>query len=214
MALSRVANSSLNQTQEYHFTANASFLGANTFVSGTKTTLSSSTLSVPAAAFNITSANTLFSSNVNFANTPGTVKPIINFASANVQGLPAGGANPATTTVFTAAQRFAAVGISAAGNPNATVTLNLANNNYFDLTLANNIVLANPTGISNTQGGSIFLTQDGTGNRTVTFGQYWRFPSGAAPSLSTSANAQDRIDYVVKSSNTIHASVTLDLLGT
>ena len=88
MALSRIANSGLNQAQEYHFTANASFLGANTFVSGTKATVSS-------ASLNVTSANTLFSSNVNFANTPGTVKPIINFASANVQGLPAGGANPA-----------------------------------------------------------------------------------------------------------------------
>lgn len=207
MALSRIANSGLNQAQEYHFTANASFLGANTFVSGTKATVSS-------ASLNVTSANTLFSSNVNFANTPGTVKPIINFASANVQGLPAGGANPATTTVFTAAQRFAPVGINPAGNPNGTITLNLANNNFFILTLANNVTLANPTGLSNTQSGSIFLNQDSTGSRTVSFGQYWRFPSGSAPSLSTTANAQDRLDYVVLSSNTIQASVTLDLQGT
>ena len=93
-------------------------------------------------------------------------------------------------------------------------TLNLANNNFYSIALANNITLANPTGIGNTQSGSIFLTQDSTGNRTVTFGSYWRFPSGSAPSLSTTANAQDRLDYVVFASNNIHTSVTLDLLGT
>ena len=132
-------------------------------------------------------------------------------------GLPAGGANPATTTVYTAAQRFNPVNITNAGGNGfggTTVTLNLANNNFYSIALANNITLANPTGIGNTQSGSIFLTQDSTGNRTVTFGSYWRFPSGAAPSLSTTANAQDRLDYVVFASNNIHTSVTLDLLGT
>ena len=195
--------------------SNVVFQGSNTHIKSANTTLSGSNTFISGSQLRVVSANTLFSSNVNFANTIGNVKPVINFASANVQGLPAGGAQPGETTVFTAAQRFATVGFTAGSNTGtSTVTLNLANNNYFDITLANNIVMANPTGTSNTQGGSIFMTQDGTGNRTVTFGQYWRFPSGSAPSLSSSANAQDRIDYVVKSANSIHASVTLDLLGT
>lgn len=175
---------------------------ANNLTVSSNTTFSGANLVISSANTQITSTNTVFTGHV-------------QFAAANVQGLPAGGAQPGETTVFTAAQRFAPVGFTAGSNTGtSTVTLNLANNNYFDITLANNIVMANPSGTSNTQGGSIFLTQDGTGSRTVTFGQYWRFPSGSAPSLSSSANAQDRIDYVVKSANSIHASVTLDLLGT
>jgi len=38
--------------------------------------------------------------------------------------------------------------------------------------------------------------------------------TGTAPTLSTVAAKQDRIDYYVFSSNTIHAVATIDLLGT
>ena len=185
--------------------SNTTFSGANLVISSTNTQITSANLVISSANTRITSTNTVFTGHV-------------QFAEANVQGLPSsggGGAQANATTVYTVAQRFAPVGFTAGSNTGtSTVTLNLANNNYFDITLANNIVMSNPTGTSNTQGGSIFVTQDSTGSRTVTFGQYWRFPSGAAPSLSTTANAQDRIDYVVTSANSIHASVTLDLLGT
>jgi hypothetical protein len=206
MALSRVANSSLNQTQEFHFTANASFGGANTFFSGTKT--------------RITSANTFFSgANIVFANTTH-----VNFTGANVVGLTGLGGGSVDTNTSTRWERsitFERVGLGTVGlgAGNSNITLNLANGNFFDITVGNNIVITNPLSIgnstvSNVQSGSIFLKQDSTGNRTVSFGQYWRFPSGAAPSLSTAAGSQDRIDFVVFSSNTIQASVTLDLLGT
>lgn len=186
--------------------ANTKFTGANTTFSGSNTNFTSSNTHFVGTGTNFTGANVFFSNTTH-----------VNFTGANVVGLPAGGANPATTTVYTAAQRFNPVNITNAGGDGygtQTVTLNLANNNFYSIALANNITLANPTGIGNTQSGSIFLTQDSTGNRTVTFGSYWRFPSGSAPSLSTSANAQDRLDYVVFASNNIHTSVTLDLLGT
>lgn len=198
MALTRIGNTAIKTETSFVFTANTTHTGSSSF----------------------TGANTTFTANVNFANSAGvSTLPVIDFTSANVVGLSTGGggAQANAITVYTAAQRFDANNITNAGGDGyggSTVTLNFANNNYFDIALANNIILANPTNISNTQGGSIFLTQDSTGNRTVTFGSYWRFPSGAAPSLTTVANAQDRLDYVVKSSNTIHASVTLDLLGT
>ena len=199
MALSRVANSSLNQTQEFHFTANSSFLGANTFFGGTKTRF--------------------IGANIVFANTTH-----VNFTGANVVGLSTGGGGSVNTNTSTRWERsitFERVGLGTVGlgAGNSNITLNLANGNFFDITVGNNIVITNPLSIgnstvSNVQSGSIFLKQDSTGNRTVSFGQYWRFPSGSAPSLSTAAGSQDRIDFVVFSSNTIQASVTLDLLGT
>jgi len=202
MALSKIANSSIETSDAFVFTANTTTTGSVAFTGLSK----------------FSGANNFFTSNVTVSNTAGVYTlPVVNFTSANVVGLPAGGAVPSQTTVFTAAQRYNKVSVINAGGDgygSQTVTLNFANNNYFDITLANNIVLANPTNISNTQGGSIFLTQDSTGSRTVTFGSYWRFPGGSAPSLSTSGNAQDRLDYVVRASNTIHTSVTLDLLGT
>lgn len=204
MALTRIGNTSIRTDTSFVFTANTTHTGSSSFT-GANTTFT--------ANVNFTGAN------IHFANSAGVYTlPVIDFTSANVLGLATGGGATANAiTVYTAAQRFDANNITNAGGDGfggSTVTLNFANNNYFDIDLANNIVLANPTNISNTQGGSIFLTQDATGSRTVTFGSYWRFPSGAAPSLSTAANAQDRLDYVVKSSNTIHTSVTLDLLGT
>ena len=174
MALTRIGNTAIKTETSFVFTANTTHTGSSSF----------------------TGANTTFTANVNFANSAGvSTLPVIDFTSANVVGLSTGGggAQANAITVYTAAQRFDANNITNAGGDGyggSTVTLNFANNNYFDIALANNIILANPTNISNTQGGSIFLTQDSTGNRTVTFGSYWRFPSGAAPSLTTVANAE------------------------
>ena len=58
--------------------------------------------------------------------------------------------------------------------------------------------------------GSIFLVQDATGSRTLSFGSYWDFSGGTAPTLSTTANAVDRIDYVVRTTTSIHTVFTAD----
>jgi len=50
--------------------------------------------------------------------------------------------------------------------------------------------------------------QDGTGSRTLSWGSYWDFAGGTAPTLSTTASAVDRIDYVVRSSTSIHTVFT------
>jgi len=60
------------------------------------------------------------------------------------------------------------------------------------------------------QTGSIFVVQDGTGSRTLSFGTYWDFAGGTAPTLTTTASAVDRIDYIVRTSTSIHAVATLD----
>jgi len=68
--------------------------------------------------------------------------------------------------------------------------------------------LQNPTNITAGQSGSIFIIQDATGSRILTYGNAWDFIGGTAPTLSTAANAVDRIDYVVRSGTSIHAVFT------
>jgi hypothetical protein len=89
-----------------------------------------------------------------------------------------------------------------------TITPNFSLSCNFTVTLGGSRTLANPTGMVPGQSGSIFVVQDATGSRTLAFGSYWDFAEGAAPVLSTGANAVDRIDYIVRSSTSIQAVFT------
>ena len=84
----------------------------------------------------------------------------------------------------------------------------------FSVTLAGNRTLQNPIGLVAGQSGSIFVTQDGTGSRTLAFGSFFHFVGGTAPTMTTTASAIDRIDYIVKSTSVIHAVVSLDVKAT
>jgi hypothetical protein len=90
----------------------------------------------------------------------------------------------------------------------ATITPDFADSNNYSVTLAGNRTLANPTNITAGQSGSIFVSQDGTGSRTLAYGTYWDFAGGTAPTLSTAASSVDRIDYVVRTATSIHAVFT------
>ena len=92
----------------------------------------------------------------------------------------------------------------------ATITLNMDDSNNFTVTLEGNRTLANPTNLTAGQSGSIFIVQDGTGSRTLAWGSYWDFAGGTAPTLTTTASAVDRVDYVVRTSTSIHAVFTAD----
>jgi hypothetical protein len=105
---------------------------------------------------------------------------------------------------FTAAQR----GAISALTDGSTITPDFAVANNFSVTLGGNRTLANPTNLTAGQSGSIFVTQDGTGSRTLAYGSYFDFAGGTAPTLSTTANAVDRIDYVVRTTTSIHAVFT------
>ena len=91
----------------------------------------------------------------------------------------------------------------------ATITPDFAANQNFTVTLAHNAELANPSNVVAGQTGSIFVVQDGTGSRTMSYGSNWEFPGGTAPTLTTTASALDRIDYVVRSATSIQAVATL-----
>jgi hypothetical protein len=90
----------------------------------------------------------------------------------------------------------------------ATITPDFATSCNFTVTLGGNRTLANPTGLVAGQSGSIFIVQDATGSRTLAYGTYYDFIGGTAPTLSTAANSVDRIDYIVRSSTSIHAVFT------
>ena len=93
----------------------------------------------------------------------------------------------------------------------ANVTLDFANTNHFALTLGTNTNLNRPSNLTAGQAGSIFIVQDGTGSRTLSYSSVFDFAGGTAPTLTTTASAVDRIDYVVRSSSSIHAVATLAL---
>ena len=91
----------------------------------------------------------------------------------------------------------------------ATITPDFGANQNFTVTLAGNRTLANPSNKVVGQTGSIFVVQDATGSRTLSFGTDWEFPGGTAPTLSTTAAAVDRIDYIVRSATSVQAVATL-----
>lgn len=109
-----------------------------------------------------------------------------------------------TAQAFTAAQR----GSISTLTDGATITPDFALANNYTVTLGGNRTLANPTNLTAGQSGSIFVVQDGTGSRTLAYGSFWDFIGGTAPTLTTTANAVDRIDYVVRTTGSIHAVFT------
>ncbi len=113
-------------------------------------------------------------------------------------------AKPDTASSWTAAQR----GSISTLTDGATITPDFALANNYTVTLGGNRTLANPTNLTAGQSGSIFVVQDGTGSRTLAYGSFYDFIGGTAPTLTTTANAVDRIDYVVRTTGSIHAVFT------
>ena len=95
----------------------------------------------------------------------------------------------------------------------STITVDFAVASHFTVTLGGNRTFGDPSNLSLSVGssGSIFIVQDGTGSRTASFHSDYKFVGGTAPTLSTAANAVDRIDYVIKDSSTVHCAVSLDV---
>ena len=93
----------------------------------------------------------------------------------------------------------------------ATITPDFADSNNFSVTLGGNRTLANPTNLVAGQSGCIWITQDGTGSRTLAYGSYWDFTGGTAPTLTTTAAAVDCLVYAVQSSTKITATLITNL---
>ena len=135
---------------------------------------------------------------------------VLGSSSVTFNKLNANTAHTDRNQSFSVAQRgtISDLGVKAAG----TLTLDMNTANHFKVVVNGNITIANPSNITAGQGGSIVLTANGS--YTTSFGSQWRFAEGSAPTLSTVSGKQDRLDYYVASSNTIHTIATVDLLGT
>lgn len=123
---------------------------------------------------------------------------------STVQAHDADTAKTDVAQTFTKAQR----GTITTLTDGATITPDFSASNNYTVTLAGNRTLANPSNLTAGQSGSIFIVQDGTGSRTLSFGSYWDFAGASAPTLTTDANAVDRVDYIVRSTTSIHAVFT------
>ena len=118
-----------------------------------------------------------------------------------------GDATLANDNTWTGAQRGQVTGLTSA----SSITIDMSTTNNHSVTLAHNATFANPSNQVAGQSGSIFITQDGTGSRTAAWGANWKWKGGIAPTLTTTAAAVDRIDYIIASSGNIHAVATLDV---
>ena len=116
----------------------------------------------------------------------------------------------ASDQTWTGAQRGTISALTSA----ASITIDFDAANHYSVTLGHNAAFANPTTEDAGQSGSIFITQDGSGSRTASWGTQWLFAGGTAPTLTTTAAAVDRIDYIVAAADKIHAVATLDIKAT
>ncbi len=123
---------------------------------------------------------------------------------STVQAHDADTAKTDVAQTFTKAQR----GTITTLTDGATITPDFSASNNFTVTLAGNRTLANPSNLTAGQSGSIFILQDSSGSRTLSFGSYWDFAGASAPTLTTDASAVDRVDYIVRSTTSIHAVFT------
>jgi hypothetical protein len=93
----------------------------------------------------------------------------------------------------------------------ASIAVNFNTAQNFAVMLTGNRTLENPTNCVAGQTGSIFIMQNVSGGKTLSFGSNWKFAAGTAPTLTTTASATDRIDYIVFTSTAIHTVATLDV---
>ena len=125
----------------------------------------------------------------------------------NVQAFDADTAKTDVAQSFTAAQRGSITTLT----DGATITPDFAVANNYSVTLAGNRTLANPTNLTAGQSGCIYITQDGTGSRTLAYGSNWDFGGGTVPTLTTTAAAVDVLAYAVRTTGSIAATLIRDV---
>lgn len=79
----------------------------------------------------------------------------------------------------------------------------------FTVTLSGNRTLTNPTNLVTGREYTWIISQDGTGSRTLSYGDQFKWPGGSAPTLTTTAGAVDVIKAVYDGTNLL-AQFTAD----
>ena len=92
----------------------------------------------------------------------------------------------------------------------ASVAVDFNDANMFMVTLGGNRTLAAPSNATTGQTGSIYVVQDGTGDRTLSYNTAWKFSEGSVPVATTAASAVDLLIYSARSATTIDAVMLRD----
>ena len=186
----------------------SSLVDASTTDISAKADIASPTFTgTPAAPTATAGTNTTQIATTEFVTTATSGKADTSDIGTTIQAYDAQTAKTDVAQLFTAAQRGSISTLSAGqGSTNIGLNANIANN--FVLLMQDNYSFANPNALVAGQSGSIFIVQDSTGGRTLSWGPYWDWPGGVAPTLSTAANAVDRVDYIVRSTTSVHAVFT------
>lgn len=187
------------------------------YTTGDKVTISGVT-TTGFNATNVTIASTPSTTTFTYANTGSDVTStadatgvVINLTSIRsnlgmVLGVDEAGI--ATAQSFTKAQRITPVALTSSS---ASIAVDASLSNNFTHTFTENTTLANPSNLVAGQGGIIVFTQHASSPKTLAFGSYWKFPSGAAPSVTATNSAVDILVYYVESTSRITAKLIADV---
>jgi hypothetical protein len=86
----------------------------------------------------------------------------------------------------------------------ATIAFDASLGDDFKVTLAGNRTMGNPTNVTAGQTGHISVYQDATGSRTLAWSSNWNLPGGTAPTLTTTASAEDVFAFWAETTSEIH----------
>ena len=138
--------------------------------------------------------------------------PDVSIADARYARLSATNTLTAANT-FTATNTFNAATISPVVSltDGTSIAVDMSTSNHFAVTLGGNRTLQNPTNAVAGQVGHIYVYQDGTGSRTLSFGDSYRFVKGAAPTMTTSINSTDLLVFSVRGVSAIDVLPVLNL---
>ena len=215
------ATSATNATTAVSATNATSATFATSATRATSATFATSATEAATAIFatSATNATTAVSAtnatSATFATSATNATNAVNLAGGTVSAttgtfstsLKVGGTSPDKQFEITQSARAAITTLTDA----ASISIDFDTAQNFSVTLAGNRTLESPSNIDPGQTGSIFVIQDTTGGRTLSFGSVWKFAGGTAPTLSTGTSATDRIDYVVQTSVAIHAVASLNV---
>lgn len=81
--------------------------------------------------------------------------------------------------------------VNAVGNTGTAATINLANGNFVTATLTGDCTFTFSNPSSGASSFTLFLTNDGTGGRSITWPVSVKWPNGVTPTRTTTANKTD-----------------------
>lgn len=99
----------------------------------------------------------------------------------------------AGTTIIDDSSRVVNVGelVNAVGNTGTSATINLANGNFVTATLTGNCTFTFSNPSAGASSFTLFLTNDGTAGRSITWPPSVRWPNATLPTRTATANKTD-----------------------